>query len=249
MKTIAALIAGLLLSIATYFGGLLTSFVYFDAGKEQHRAESMDTAALWTSEPVKVDRKNQSLQRLPARPVPAEPKVAGLDKAGIGGTPKETASRDTEAAADDPQALVDPTTTGSIDPVQAQTDQKPEVRQTSAHIEWCSRHYRSYRAGDNTYKPYSGGRRACESPYSSTETADLQSGRVTDQSRARKHPSADTADAEDSQADVQQASFDNEEGDYLTGDHVQSCLRRYNSYRPKDNTYQPFDGGPRKQCR
>ncbi|MBX3577816.1 MAG: BA14K family protein [Rhizobiaceae bacterium] len=36
----------------------------------------------------------------------------------------------------------------------------------SAHVEWCYDRYRSYRASDNTFQPYDGGRRQCYSPYS-----------------------------------------------------------------------------------
>ncbi|MDI7861467.1 BA14K family protein [Rhizobiaceae bacterium n13] len=35
----------------------------------------------------------------------------------------------------------------------------------NAHTSWCYSHYRSYRASDNTFQPYSGGRRQCNSPY------------------------------------------------------------------------------------
>lgn len=35
----------------------------------------------------------------------------------------------------------------------------------SAHVRWCYDRYRSYRAYDNTYQPYNGGRRQCYSPY------------------------------------------------------------------------------------
>ncbi len=248
MKTIAGLIAGLLLSIATFVGGVATSTVYFDSGKEQ-RAKSLETAALWTSEPVKVDRKDQAFQRLPARPVPEEPKVAGINKAAVGGTPQNAAvPQDSQATADDPQMLVDPTTTSSIDPAKSATEPKPRTQQTTAHIEWCSRHYRSYRADNNTYKPYGGGRRQCESPYSSTTTAELQPDQADEYGNRPRQRALDNGDAEESQADLQQAAYANEEGDYLTSDHVQDCLRRYNSYRPEDNTYQPYDGGPRRQC-
>jgi len=34
------------------------------------------------------------------------------------------------------------------------------------HIDWCYDRYRSYRASDNTFQPYSGGRQECVSPYS-----------------------------------------------------------------------------------
>lgn len=35
----------------------------------------------------------------------------------------------------------------------------------SAHVRWCSNRYRSYRAWDNSFQPYHGGRRQCVSPY------------------------------------------------------------------------------------
>jgi hypothetical protein len=34
----------------------------------------------------------------------------------------------------------------------------------------------------------------------------------------------------------------------LSDDHVQSCFNRYRTYRPDDNRYQPYSGGPRRQC-
>jgi hypothetical protein len=36
----------------------------------------------------------------------------------------------------------------------------------SAHVDWCYDRYRSYRASDNTFQPYSGPRQRCYSPYS-----------------------------------------------------------------------------------
>jgi hypothetical protein len=36
----------------------------------------------------------------------------------------------------------------------------------SSHVQWCYDRYRSYRASDNTFQPYNGGRRQCYSPYS-----------------------------------------------------------------------------------
>jgi hypothetical protein len=45
---------------------------------------------------------------------------------------------------------------------------RPVVRYRggNAHVEWCYDRYRSYRAYDNTFQPYHGGRRQCYSPYS-----------------------------------------------------------------------------------
>ena len=36
---------------------------------------------------------------------------------------------------------------------------------TNAHRRWCASRYRSYRAADDTFQPYNGGRRVCRSPY------------------------------------------------------------------------------------
>lgn len=35
----------------------------------------------------------------------------------------------------------------------------------NSHTSWCYNRYRSYRAWDNTFQPYYGGRRQCVSPY------------------------------------------------------------------------------------
>ena len=42
---------------------------------------------------------------------------------------------------------------------------QPPVGYGGSHVEWCANRYRSYRAYDNTYQPYSGPRRQCVSPY------------------------------------------------------------------------------------
>lgn len=38
-------------------------------------------------------------------------------------------------------------------------------RMSSAHVRWCNDRYRSYRASDDTFQPYEGPRRRCNSPY------------------------------------------------------------------------------------
>lgn len=40
------------------------------------------------------------------------------------------------------------------------------IRSGGGHVEWCYNRYRSYRSSDNTYQPYNGPRRQCNSPYS-----------------------------------------------------------------------------------
>ncbi len=44
--------------------------------------------------------------------------------------------------------------------------QAPEIGLSRAHVNWCENRYRSYRAWDNTFQPYSGPRQQCWSPYS-----------------------------------------------------------------------------------
>jgi hypothetical protein len=44
---------------------------------------------------------------------------------------------------------------------------QPRVRYraSNAHVEWCQSRYRSYRLSDDTFQPYNGPRRRCNSPY------------------------------------------------------------------------------------
>lgn len=41
----------------------------------------------------------------------------------------------------------------------------PRSSNYDRHVDWCYRRYRSYRASDNTFQPYNGGRRECYSPH------------------------------------------------------------------------------------
>ncbi|RWC69319.1 MAG: BA14K family protein [Mesorhizobium sp.] len=116
----------------------------------------------------------------------------------------------------------DPTATGSIAP-SAEAAELP-----GSHVKWCASHYRSYHPDDNTYMSYSGRLRPCVSPY-------LDAG--ADQS------AQPTAEVSYVAGDVASAVTTG-----LSADHVDSCFSRYRSYRPDDNSYQPYSGGPRRQC-
>jgi len=39
-----------------------------------------------------------------------------------------------------------------------------------------------------------------------------------------------------------------QQGRPVSADHADYCFSRYRSYDPRDNTYQPLDGGPRRPC-
>jgi hypothetical protein len=72
---------------------------------------------------------------------------------------------------------------------------------------------------------YSGERRSCISDY-------LDRG-------AHSQPLAETVSYVESTPD---------NGAGYSTEHQQYCFSRYRSYRAEDNTYQPFSGGPRRQC-
>ena len=75
---------------------------------------------------------------------------------------------------------------------------------------------------------YSGQQRPCVSPYLETSAADQGAQQPAEVSYVGAGPLVATAD--------------------LSDDHVESCFSRYRSYRPEDNSYQPYSGGPRRQC-
>jgi hypothetical protein len=238
MKTIAAVIAGLLLSMTTFVAGLVIAMVYVNVGQEPLRTQGPDTSALWTTAPMSVEKQTLSLQRVAARPREEQREVASLNKEASEPRLKETTAPAEEPVADDPLTVVDPATTGAVD--SAQTGENPIERAqlSEAHVEWCSRRYRSYRVEDNSYRPYGRGRRSCESPYSFTAAASTG---------AEDALAADAGQLED-EGTFEQVIYENASATALSGNHIQSCMNRYRSYRPEDNSYQPFDGGPRRQC-
>ncbi|UVK41760.1 BA14K family protein [Mesorhizobium sp. AR10] len=102
-----------------------------------------------------------------------------------------------------------------------------DVNLSVAHVDWCGSRYRSYRPGDNSYLSYSGERRDCISP--------LLAG------------AAESQPLDENVSFVNFASTSDHAAGYVN-DHQQYCFSRYRSYRAEDNTYQPFSGGPRRQC-
>lgn len=89
-----------------------------------------------------------------------------------------------------------------------------------AHVQWCFARYRSYDPADNTYRSFSGEKRTCMSPSEPYAAAAANTSSATAVSdTASLSPSSEAA-----------------------------CSARYRSYDRRDNTYQPFDGGPRRPC-
>ncbi|GLQ38251.1 hypothetical protein GCM10007908_18710 [Rhizobium albus] len=94
----------------------------------------------------------------------------------------------------------------------------------AAHVAWCANRYRSYREETNTYRPYSGGEQTCVSPYAEEQVG-----------------------GRSGEAAVQSASVSGMASG-LSASHIRDCQSRYRSYRVSDNSYQPYGGGPRRQC-
>lgn len=241
MKPFLAITSGFVLTLAVFGGG--TAFgTFFVAGKSvSDLGPGVDAADVWTNEPRKVDVASQDLERLPALPAAPDPKVAGGDNGASSGE-FQVAS------------LVDMSITASTSP-ESDTDalaQEPSDRDPAllaeleeAHVDWCASRYRSYRPRDDSYTPYSGGRRPCISPWS--EQLD---GIVEPLSAP---PASADSYAEDAARDdypiLGYASAELDVDAYATRDHIAYCFSRYRSYRPHDNSYQPYGGGPRRQCR
>ncbi|RUT94452.1 BA14K family protein, partial [Mesorhizobium sp. USDA-HM6] len=139
----------------------------------------------------------------------------------------------------------------------------------AAHLEWCASRYRSYRPEENSYRSYSGELRPCVSPYfdpggdrtastngdQSDQAGITDQGEVTDD-QAEMEGYATTRDGyattyggpPEEIVPEEQTPRDQLLGRQFSGDHIDDCFSRYRSYNPQDNTYQPYDGGPRRQC-
>ncbi|MER9299783.1 BA14K family protein [Mesorhizobium sp. M0621] len=135
---------------------------------------------------------------------------------------EQSAPLDIPAKPQPQEAKPDPTMTGAVAPDAAELP--------PPHLAWCASRYRSYRADDNSYMSYSGQQRPCISPYLDVADRAVQ-------------PGEDYGGENGPGLGVYAA-----DGAELSADHVDYCFSRYRSYRPEDNSYQPYSGGPRRQC-
>ena len=152
--------------------------------------------------------------------IPAAPAMVPDPKTEAAGAPQQS------------PAATDAIATSAIPP---STGEAP-AGLSAAHVDWCASRYRSYRSEDNSYMSYSGQQRPCISPY-----LDAAAAGVAQPLDAVSYVEADEASMDG------YASTD-EGGARLSSDHVDYCFSLYRSYRPEDNTYQPYSGGPRRQC-
>lgn len=202
-----------------------------------HHFAHMD-APLWTDKPVVVDRSTQQLERLPAlvaaADVPAQeiPLGGEIDSVANAVPPKRSADRLEVASSQNDDPMFD----GAQAPMGGQAD-GGMIELSAAHIDWCFAQYRSYRIEDNSYQPFDAPeRRECQSPHEGGMPVADASG-MADGALPPETVTEQQIMAEEPQMIADSGSID-------TG----WCFAQYRSYRAEDNTYQPYDGGPRRQC-
>ena len=254
MRNLLAIAGGFVASLGMFGAGLAAAIYLLAVEPIGQPGPNVEVVDLWTAEPRKIDRNAQHFERI-----------------GPTGASRQVAEAAAAPAVD--SASVDATTTASVQPAaddgrqdRLRADQASESASadivldqlTANHMDWCASRYRSYRPGDNSYTSFSGRQQPCVSPYTRALYQDAQ-----DQEAALGAPPARGLEAElvnneliddpgSDQAFAEEASVQyaiDDRAGYVGSDHASYCSSRYRSYRPEDNTYQPFGGGPRQQCR
>nr|WP_250810550.1 BA14K family protein [Neorhizobium tomejilense] len=257
MKPILLLLGSLVLLVLVFLSGVIITANVI-AEPEPHKFANVDTPDLWTSKPKAVDTASQNYQRLPTATPPASVAADTRDAPAV----QQTAA----------EAAVDNTVTGSINQQQPATVPQPQATLPQpqeerkamvdpAQADWCFARYRSYRVEDNSYQPLSGGpRRQCQAPGGgATETVaaapmrdEAQDEPQAPQMQDELQPLPERSGARVNQrADGGAAGYAQSQAidaDVPTGSHEEWCFARYRSYQAEDNSYQPFAGGPRRQC-
>lgn len=128
---IPAILIGCVLPLAA---GAMTIASELTSKTGVHQFANLDSAPLWSVEPVKVDTASQNYDRLPAN-------------VQIADRPAKSGKNETRIALA-PKILTSPAITENV--------------VNDAGQEWCKARYRSYNPADNTYQPFGGGgRKAC----------------------------------------------------------------------------------------
>lgn len=279
MKPILAVISGFLLSFGMFVGGIFFAlFVIVDEPPQRPSTANANMTEVWAGEPRTVDREAQNFERVPAVEQAdhlAESGAGAAAAAAPAGHVEPGVDTTTTAAvpprAGEPPRAAEPTRIGGVpraaEPALVEepqvTEPTPEDqaagRLLTEHTAWCSRRYRSYDAGTNTYSSFRGGRRQCLSPYWAEYAALTREVAPADGSErvvpAAEDQLAGEIIAPDESGTPQRLDYVDESiatqgiGPAIDDQHVRDCFSRYRSYRPEDNTYQPFGGGPRRQCR
>lgn len=222
MKSAILLLSGVSTSVALLVGGL--AVVEAALPSDDPHIFKDDKTPLWTSAPVSIsDRDNQPYERVAAQ-LPADT----VTVASLPPSSKPDLSRDQENPG------LDMMVTAALSDESRSEEGTIAVGYTADHLDWCSNKYRSYRPEDNSYLSYSGMRKDCTSPYGDDmdELAELQRAPWPSEGSVTYYRTSTTGDTSMMVGSAQ----------------AQACASRYNSYRASDNSYQPYGGGPRRQC-
>lgn len=252
MKLFFAALSGFLVTIAIFAGGAFSAIWFLSAEPVPVQQPGLDTAGIWTVEPVRVDAQDQDYRRVDVAARGDAPDAA-TEETATGEV--QVAALGGEASGLDDTSLVDPMTTASLTPEPDERESLMEAeaelpepaldpRLVAAHVGWCSNRYRSYRPSDNSYNPYRGPRRDCISPYYEeivTTMAGSEAPRVEDEMVASANTGSSYLVGSAEASEMPQ-------GRSYSRDHIRECFARYRSYRVEDNSYQPYGGGPRRQC-
>jgi len=160
MKSLMSLAFGVALAVVLFAGGVAASS-WMMQDPAPHQFAHLEEHPLWTNEPVPVDPKQQSFERIAAAPVPPV-----FQAMAVVVTEDRGRSRIETASAQGAGRELDMTATAAVE------DNSMIDLAGSPHAAWCAERYRSYRIEDNSYQPYGNSRRQCDSPYlAAQETA------------------------------------------------------------------------------
>lgn len=232
MKAVMIVLGGSVLAVTTFVGGMVSATALWTTRTPTQLA-SANVTELWTTNPVKIDRAAQYLERTADRSLPVSSNIEASLEPSV--------RMDIQHS----ELILDLPEPGLSGGARATSEDKPQ-EMTFEHLEWCASRYRSYRPRDNSFTPFSGGRRQCNSPYQSRHPFEPADARTISEEPYAKDPFEELS-TNDIEVSQQVAGVDR----FSPGDtvRVQSCFARYRSYRVNDNTYQPVSGGPRRQCR
>ncbi|PDT02338.1 BA14K family protein [Rhizobium chutanense] len=136
MNALASAVFGIVSSVgACIAAASVASHVVADS--EPHGLGDLAGPDLWTTEPVKVDPRQQDYQR-----------IAPVYSSYVTEPPAIVTAKAKPESASLATAL-----------------QTPQPKFSAEHLAWCTQHYRSFDPSTNRYRSYSGEIRACSSPY------------------------------------------------------------------------------------
>lgn len=223
MKYVLATLCGMATTLCVFAAGVAFALAFFWAEPVSVERPGAAMALHFPTEPTRVDTAEQDYERIDgvvaaATTLQAEAAEPEVSEIGMDGVDQMQTASLTGEGDMESQGDIDQNTY-ALNP---------------QHVAWCSNRYRSYRPEDNAYTPYSGGSRECISPFSDDMASVDEEATYMDASVTSTHMQM---------AGQQQAS-----SGYMDAAHIESCFARYRSYRPEDNSYQPYGGGPRQQC-